>query len=283
MKINLAKSAGFCFGVRRALTIALETARSSNKVYMLGDIVHNEKVVSDIKKTGIKKIDKLTCGKNKILLIRAHGTSRKIIKKAARLGYKIVDATCPMVKEIHKIARNSERKGYKIIVIGDRQHDEVRGIIGQLNTKAIVIQSRKDLLFKGMGKFKKAAIVVQSTQNLENVTRIIGLLKNKMKKVKFFNTICKPTIMKQEEIKIMPLENDAMIIIGSRRSANTRRLWELSKSLNTKSYWINEKRQIKMGWFKKAYSVGITTGSSTPESTTREITQFILSLPTEKN
>ena len=139
MKINLAKSAGFCFGVKRAISIAYQTLKDNNKVYMLGDIVHNEDVCKQINNAGIRKISRLSTGKNRTLLIRAHGTTHRVIKKAYRLGYKIVDATCPMVKEIHKIAKQAENDGYKIIVIGDKKHDEVRGIVGQLTKGAIII------------------------------------------------------------------------------------------------------------------------------------------------
>ncbi|MEI6631186.1 MAG: 4-hydroxy-3-methylbut-2-enyl diphosphate reductase, partial [bacterium] len=163
MKINVAKSAGFCFGVKRALSIASDTAKSYTKVYMLGDIVHNEDVVSDIEKRGIKKVERLSKGKNRILLIRAHGASNSTINKAHRLGYQVIDATCPMVKEIHRIAHNMEAKGYKIIIIGDRQHDEVHGIIGQLKNKAIVIDNLKSIPLGAIRKLKKASVLVQST------------------------------------------------------------------------------------------------------------------------
>ncbi|MEW6170562.1 MAG: 4-hydroxy-3-methylbut-2-enyl diphosphate reductase [Candidatus Omnitrophota bacterium] len=278
IKINLAKSAGFCFGVKRALAIAFETAKCGQKVYMLGDIVHNEDVVKDIKKTGVKKIKKLSCGTNKILLIRAHGACQNILTKAKKLGYKIVDATCPMVKEIHKIARNMEQDGYKIIVIGDKLHDEVHGITGQLNHKAIVIDNLKNIPIYKIKKIKNACIVVQSTQNIEKVLRIVSLLKSYIPKLKFFNTICRPTRIKQEEIKIMPLENDLMIIIGSKNSANTKRLYEISKSLNKKSYWIQSKKDIKDIWFKNTKAIGITAGASTPDSVTWEVISYIKKL-----
>src|SRR4030042_3542814 len=139
MKINLAKSAGFCFGVKRALNIALEAIKSGAKIEMLGDIVHNEDVVREINRSGIKKLKRLGEGKNKILLIRAHGAPIKTFIKALRLGYKILDATCPMVKEMHRIVVEMEKKGFKIIIIGDKKHDEVYGIIGQLNKEAIII------------------------------------------------------------------------------------------------------------------------------------------------
>ena len=275
MKINIAKFAGFCFGVRRALKIAFETVKPAINIEMLGDIVHNEDVVKEIEKAGIKKIKRLNKGGNKTLLIRAHGAPIKTFKSARSLGYKIVDATCPMVKEIHKIAKDAEKKGYKIIVIGDKKHDEVQGIIGQFKNKAIVIDALKNIPLKKIKVIKKAAIVVQSTQNIEKVLKIVDVLKRYIDKLKFFNTICKPTRTKQEEIKIMSLKNDIMIIIGSKTSANTKRLYEISKSLNRHSYWIQSIDQIKPRWFKDIGAVGITAGASTPDYTTGDIIKYI--------
>lgn len=275
MKINLAKSAGFCFGVKRAITIALETAKSETNVYMLGDIVHNENVVKQIELSGIKKINTLKEDKGQILLIRAHGTDTNTVNRAMKLGYKIIDATCPMVKEIHKIARDMEQKGYMIIVIGDTDHDEVRGIIGQLKTKSLVVENLQTLPLDKIRKIKKAAVVVQSTQNLDKVTKIVDVLKTYIKDLEFFNTICRPTRIKQGEIQLMPSQNDVMVIIGSKNSANTNRLFDISKSINPKSYWINSAKEIKSWWFKDAKTVGITAGASTPESTIQEVVKHI--------
>ncbi len=275
IKINLAKSAGFCFGVKRALKIAFETAGSDKNVYMLGDIVHNEEVVRQIKEAGVKKVKRLTLVKNKILLIRAHGACMDTIKKASELGYRIVDATCPMVKEIHKIARDMECKGYKVIIIGDKKHDEVHGIIGQLKNKAIVIDTAGEIPLKEIKTIKKAGIIVQSTQNLERVTKIVNSIKPCFKEFKFFNTICVPTRLKQAEIKKMPRENDMMIIIGSKTSANTKRLYEISRASNRRTYWVNSKKEIKRSWFKDVKSVGVTAGASTPDSTTQDIIEYI--------
>jgi 4-hydroxy-3-methylbut-2-enyl diphosphate reductase len=135
MRINIAKSAGFCFGVKRALDIAAKITKAAGNVYMLGDIVHNEDVSRRIEKSGIKKINRLRKISSGILLIRAHGVSQEALKKAPQLGYHIIDATCPMVKEIHKIVKEMHKKGYQIIVIGDKDHDEVQGIVGQLKNK----------------------------------------------------------------------------------------------------------------------------------------------------
>ncbi|MCK9604243.1 MAG: 4-hydroxy-3-methylbut-2-enyl diphosphate reductase [Candidatus Omnitrophica bacterium] len=280
MEINLAKSAGFCFGVKRAIDMALKIASGKQKVYMLGDIVHNEEVVKQIRRAGIKKINKLSSGDGRTLIIRAHGTSSDTLKKALRLGYKIVDATCPMVKEIHGIARDAENKGYTVIVIGDRKHDEVLGIIGQLKNKAITIETIEDIPWKKIKQIKKASVVVQSTQNLRKVLEIIEALKPHLEELKFFNTICRPTRLKQEEIRRLPQENDVMVIIGSKTSANTKRLYEISRSLNKHSFWIQSAKEIRTGWFKGAKKVGITAGASTPHSTTQDVIRHIRAIRT---
>ncbi|HTY44687.1 MAG TPA: 4-hydroxy-3-methylbut-2-enyl diphosphate reductase [Patescibacteria group bacterium] len=278
MKINVAKSAGFCSGVKRALDIAMRTAASKTPVYMLGDIVHNEDVVSCVRQAGIRKIRRLTGGKGKTLLIRAHGAGIGVFTKAARLGYYIVDATCPMVKEIHRIASQMEAKGRRIIVIGDKSHDEVRGILGQLHQKAIVVDGADAIAAGRLRGIRKAAVIVQSTQNIEKVLKIVDLLKAIIPELAFYNTICRPTRVKQEEIRSMPLQNDAMIIIGSRSSANTRRLYEISRRLNKKTYWVQSKKDVKVGWFEGIARVGITAGASTPDWITQEIVAYLKQL-----
>lgn len=277
MQINLAKSAGFCFGVKRAIDLALKTARSSNKVYMLGDIVHNEDVIRKIEKAGIKKIRTLAKGKNKILLLRAHGTCLKTLHQAHQFGYTVLDATCPMVKEIHRIVRDMENKGYTIIIIGDKKHDEVHGISGQLKTRAIVIDGLVGMPLEKIRKVRKAAVVVQSTQDILKVLKIVEALKLHIPELKFYNTVCRPTRIKQEEIRKIPLENDLIIIIGSKTSANTKRLYEISRSLNKRSYRVQSKKDISPAWFKDVKKIGVTAGASTPDSTIREIVKYIRS------
>lgn len=275
MKVNLATSAGFCFGVKRAINIALETAKTHKPVFMLGDIVHNEDVVMQIQKVGIKKICRLSAGKEKILLIRAHGCSRKTLQQAKNSGYSIIDATCPMVKEIHAIAKRLENNCYKIIVIGDKYHDEVKGIVGQLKNNAIIIDKLENIPLDKIRSIKKAGVVVQSTQNLDKVKEILDILSKNIPKVEFHNTICKPTRTKQNEIKVMPSENDVVIIIGSKTSANTKRIYEISKSMNNRSYWISSSKEVKKSYLSEAKSVGITAGASTPESTIQEVIKRI--------
>ncbi|MCX6993358.1 MAG: 4-hydroxy-3-methylbut-2-enyl diphosphate reductase [Kiritimatiellaeota bacterium] len=271
MQIHLARSAGFCFGVRRAIKIARSLAASHQAVCMLGDLVHNETVIRELEAAGIRKIKRLGPGRNGRLLIRAHGASRRILTMARRHGYALVDATCPMVREIHRIVRAMDRQGRRVIVIGDRRHDEVLGIIGQIAHRAVIIDHREHISWKALRRVRKAAIVVQSTQNLDRVLPIVERLKTRIADVRFFNTICQPTRMKQEEIKILPRQNDAMLIIGSRTSANTKRLYEISKALNARTHWIQSPQELDSRWFRNVHSLGITAGASTPETTTRAV------------
>jgi len=275
MKIRLAKSAGFCFGVRRALGIALATTRERRHVDMLGDIVHNEEVIALVGRAGAAKIKRLGKGRGRTLLIRAHGVPRALRRRARQRGYRIVDATCPMVKEIHRIAAAAERRGWPVFIIGDKRHDEVRGIIGQLNGPATVIDDIKTLPRKKLRKLKKAAIVTQSTQNMEKALAIVREVKKIVPRVAFHNTICGPTRRKQDEIRSLPLENDAVIVIGSRASANTRRLYEIAKNLNPRSHWIQSARDLKKSWFEDVKTVGVTAGASTPDATTQQVVRAL--------
>jgi len=275
MKVNLAKSAGFCFGVKRALSIAFATVKKGKRVEMLGDIVHNDDVVRQINRAGIKRIRALHCGKDKTLLIRAHGASLKTFEQAKRLGYDIVDATCPMVKEIHAIAKHLENEGRRVIIIGDKKHDEVLGIVGQLKRKAFVIDTKSPVPIDRIKPAQKAGVVVQSTQNIETAMKIVGVLEKYIKDLKFCNTICRPTQVKQSEIRKIPLCNDIVVVIGSRHSANTKRLYEIARSLNRRTYWVQSKKNIDPAWFKGVRSVGVTAGASTPDRVTADIAKYI--------
>lgn len=276
MEINLAKSAGFCFGVKRAIEIAQRLTSQNKEIYVLGDIVHNEEVTKEIYKRGIRKIKRLIKeGKGKILLIRAHGLEKRIFERAKRYGYKIVDATCPMVKGIHRIVKEEEKKKRKIIVIGDRDHDEVLGIIGQLEKKGLIIDPKEEIPIERIKGIKKASVVVQSTQDIEEVEKIKKILEKHIKDLRFFNTICKPTRIKQKEIKILPQKSDLVMVVGSKTSANTKRLYEIAKKINKNTYWISRKEEIKPEWFEEINSVGITAGASVPVETIEEIIEYI--------
>ncbi|MFC1492758.1 4-hydroxy-3-methylbut-2-enyl diphosphate reductase [candidate division KSB1 bacterium] len=273
-KINVAKYSGFCFGVKRAVDMALEESRKSDNVIMLGDIVHNEHVVKKIDDAGVKVKNDLLTDDPGTLLLRAHGAVPEVYKEAKKMDYKVVDATCPLVLEIHEIVREMAEEKYRIVVIGDYGHDEVIGISGQVKD-AIIIAKPEDVKDKMPKKVRKLGIVVQSTQNIDNAGKIIAELVPYCQELKFVDTICKPTKLYQSEIRKMPHENDVMIIVGSFTSANTKRLTEISKGLNPRSFQVESSHDLEKSWFINADNIGITAGASTPDWIIEEVVDRI--------
>ncbi len=275
MEIHLAQNAGFCSGVKRAVRLALETAqKEKSPVYMLGDIVHNEHVVRDLRQAGITVVDSLAQIDFGVLLIRAHGAGPELYNTARQQGLKIVDATCPLVLDIHKFARQLAEEGYRVVVIGDHGHDEVLGIARQVE-HALVIASPDEVEKHFRKKAARLGVVLQSTQDIRNVQEILALLTAKCRELKFFNTICGPTTQHQKEIRRLPKENDVMIIIGSHSSANTCRLTVISKELNPRSYQVESAADVKAEWFQHAESVGVSAGASTPDNIIQEVIERI--------
>ena len=264
MKILLAKDAGYCFGVRDAVNLAYDTAKKHGDVYMLGDIVHNESVVADLNKAGakvVKNIDEVPDGKP--ILFRAHGTSVETWKNAQSKDMNIIDATCPLVEEIHDEVKKLSKEGRKIIVIGDHGHDEVVGIASQVSDAIIVSNIEEAMKLR---KMKKAGVVSQSTQTIENVQKIISIIMTKVYDLNFVNTICFPTKRNQNQIKDLAKQCDVMIVIGSFTSANSKRLTLLAKEINDRSYQVTNADEIKIEWFTGAKTVGLSAGASTPDN-----------------
>ena len=264
MKIFLAKDAGYCFGVRDAVNLAYDTAKRHGDVYMLGDIVHNENVVADLNKAGarvVKSLDEVPDGKP--ILFRAHGTLVETWDDAKSKDMNIIDATCPLVKEIHDEVLKLSKEGRKIIIIGDHGHDEVVGIASQVRD-AIIVSNEKEAM--ELRKMKRAGVVSQSTQTIENVQKIINIIMTKVYDLNFVNTICFPTKRNQDQIKDLAKECDVMIVIGSFTSANSKRLTMLAEEINKKSYQVTDADDINIEWFAGAKTVGLSAGASTPDN-----------------
>ena len=264
MKIILAKSAGYCFGVRDAVNAAYDVSKEYGEVYMLGDIVHNENVVADLEKKGVKVVEKLEeIPEDKPVLFRAHGTPKDVWKDAEDKKMNIIDATCPLVHDIHREVKELYAEGRKIIIIGDHGHDEVIGIASQVDDP-IIIASIEEA--QKLRKTKKAGVVSQSTQAIENVQDIISILMTKVVDLRFINTICFPTKRNHEQIKELSTVTDMILIIGSFKSANSKRLTELSLERNKNTYQVTNPAEIDLSWFKSNInSVGISAGASTPD------------------
>ena len=275
MKVLLAKDAGYCFGVRDAVNLAYETAEKEGEVYMLGHIVHNENVVTELEKTGTKVIDDLNeVPDNKPILFRAHGTVPKVWDEAEKRGINIVDATCPLVTEIHEEVRKLAAENRRIIIIGDHGHDEVNGIMEQVQD-SIVLANPEEA--KRLRKMKKAGVVSQSTQMIENVQDIINILMTKVFDLRFVNTICFPTRRNHEQIKSLAELSDIMIVIGSFTSANSKRLTELAKERNKRTYQVTCVNDLDSDWFQQSDTVGVSAGASTPDNIIKNVVTAIKS------
>lgn len=269
MKILLAKNAGYCFGVRDAVNMAYDTAKEHGDVYMLGHIVHNENVVDDLDKAGAKVVDSLdNVPDGRPVLLRAHGTHVDIVEEAKNKKMNIVDATCPLVRDIHDEIKALEADGRKIIIIGDHGHDEVVGIASQVKDPIIVATADEATELR---KTKRAGVVSQSTQTIENVQDIINILMSKVVDLRFINTICFPTKRNQEQIKELSKQCDVMFVIGSFTSANSKRLTDLSKERNSRSYQVTCASDIDEKWLDNCETVGISAGASTPDNIISEV------------
>ena len=276
MKILVAKDAGYCFGVRDAVNLAKKSGDDFQEVYMLGDIVHNEKVVEDLNEKGSKVVASLDdIPEDKPVLFRAHGTKPEVWKEAEKKKLNIIDATCPLVTEIHEEIKMLESENRKTIIIGDHGHDEVVGIAAQVK-KPIIISNVEEA--KALGRMRKAGVVSQSTQMIENVQEIMSILMSKVFDLRFVNTICYPTRKNHEQIKELSEIVDVMIIIGSFTSANSKRLTQLAKERNEYSYQVVDELDLKDEWFNGVDTVGISAGASTPDNIIQSVTEYIKSL-----
>ena len=273
MKIFLARDAGYCFGVRDAVNLAYDTAAAHGEVYMLGTIVHNERVIENLSNAGAKVVETLDdVPEDKPILFRAHGTAPELWKKTDKKKLNLVDATCPLVTEIHDEIKKLEEEGRRTIIIGDHGHDEVIAIAAQVCNPIIIANVDEA---KTLRKMKKAGVVSQSTQMIENVQEIMNVLMEKVFDLRFVNTICFPTRRNHEQIKELAVQCDVMIVIGSFTSANSKRLTQLALERNKRSYQVTTAEELDMSWFNDCETVGISAGASTPDEIINDVVKHI--------
>ncbi len=280
MEILLAKSAGFCFGVQRAVDTAYEHADEEN-VYTYGQIIHNEEVVGDLTKHGVQVIDsddELLEIKDSKVIIRSHGAEKRIYDILEAGGNTVIDATCPFVKKIHNIVREEGQKGNTVVIIGDSSHPEVKGIVGWCVEPPVVIGSEEEaeaFVRKYIdGEVKTAdniSIVSQTTFNYRKFNYIVDIIRNKLYNVTAYKTICNATSVRQREAQEIASKVDAMIVIGGRNSSNTQKLYEISKKECENTYYIQTLVDLDLTTFESVSRVGITAGASTPNYIIKEV------------
>ncbi len=278
MKIIAAKMAGFCFGVRRAVDIAFEMAeKGRGGVYTFGPIIHNPQVVGRLEEAGVKAvagIDGLKGKEVSAVLIRTHGIPENEMRKLRELGYEVVDATCPFVKNAQHYAKLLMEEGYNLVILGDREHPEVKSLMSYAGRGAVVVKDARE--YPSVGG--RVGIVVQTTQQAENLKRLVAAAVEYAKELKVYNTICNSTALRLKETEEMAEKADAMVIVGGKNSANTTQLANLCVSLSVPTQHIETEDELEEEWFRGVTTVGITAGASTPEWIIKAVKKRIMDL-----
>ena len=280
MKVELAKSAGFCFGVEKAVNTVYEEAKKGNDiVYTLGPIIHNEEVVKDMKKRGVEavKIEDLASLPKGTVIIRSHGVSREIFNFVKRSGHSVVDATCPFVKKIHAIVSVQSGKGKTVVIIGNPEHPEVMGIRGWGDENTYAVENIEQFINLELKKDEEIIIVAQTTFNHKKFQEIIDKISILGYDVRCFNTICNATQERQAEAKKIASNVDAMIVIGDKKSSNTGKLVEICQEECKNTVFIQTLEDLDYGALLSVDSVGITAGASTPKHIIEEVQNIVRS------
>ncbi len=278
MEVILAKSAGFCFGVKRAVETVYEQTGTENRIYTYGPIIHNEEVVKDLESKGVtvlegeedlRKLDKGT------VVIRSHGVPREICEMIEKKGLTCVDATCPFVKRIHRIVEKESGEGRRIIIIGNPGHPEVEGIMGWSHTPAAVIESAEEAEKFTCLPGEKLCLVFQTTFNYNKFKELVEIFQKKGYNITIVNTICNATEERQTEAREIADKVDAMIVIGGKHSSNTRKLYEICRERCKSTYLIQTLDDLHLELPETAALVGITAGASTPNNIIEEVQNYV--------
>lgn len=268
IEIIITKSAGFCFGVKRAINIATDCADGEHTkdapIYTLGPIIHNPQVVKSLEVSSNisprKTIEDMDSG---TVIIRSHGVKLEELGAAKSKGLKIVDATCPFVKKTHELVKELTDDGYLVVVVGEKDHPEVQGIISYGNKDIIVAASVDEL--KNLPKVEKIGVVAQTTQSEEKLNEITDFCLTRAEELKICNTICSATSVRQEDSVELSKDVDCMIVVGGKNSANTRRLVDICSSIQPRTHHIEVATEIDPTWLEGVERLGVTAGASTPE------------------
>lgn len=263
--IEVARYAGVCYGVERALGMAEKAAGEARKpVNTLGPLIHNPLVVNDLERIGVGTASNVSEVEEGTLIIRAHGVVPSVVEDARNRGLDVLDATCPYVKKVHNAAERLVREGYQLIVVGESGHPEVEGIMGHAGDDAHVVSVPGDL--DAIDLSRKVGVVVQTTQTPGALADVVAELSKRTMDLRVINTICSATQERQDSAAELARRVDAMIVVGGKNSGNTRRLAEICTAACPKTHHIEDASEIEATWFDGASHIGVTAGASTPAS-----------------
>ena len=264
-EIEVARYAGVCYGVERALGMAEKAADEARKpVNTLGPLIHNPLVVNDLESIGVGTASNVSEVEEGTLIIRAHGVVPSVVEDARTRGLDVLDATCPYVKKVHNAAERLVREGYQLIVVGESGHPEVEGIMGHAGDDAHVVSVPGDL--DAIDLSRKVGVVVQTTQTPGALADVVAELSKRTMDLRVINTICSATQERQDSAAELARRVDAMIVVGGKNSGNTRRLAEICTAACPKTHHIEDASEIEAAWFDGVSHIGVTAGASTPAS-----------------
>ena len=275
IEVIVAKTAGFCFGVERAVEQVYEQIEHGEKpIYTFGPIIHNEEVVKDLEEKGVQVIqteEELRTLKEGTVIIRSHGVGKRIYDLLNRQGVRIVDATCPFVKKIHRIVQEQNQNGRRVIIIGDEAHPEVEGIKGWGDERTLVVKTGQQMESLPDFQNETLCIVSQTTFNYNKFKELVEKFSKKGYDILVLNTICNATQERQVEAERIASQVDAMIVIGGKNSSNTRKLYEICQKECRNTYYIQTLDDLNPESVNSVRSVGITAGASTPKKIIEEV------------
>lgn len=278
VKIEIAAHAGYCYGVRRAFDIVNQVPRDAGGgVYTLGPIIHNPQAVEALRRDrGVRAVHSLDEIPRGTLVVRSHGLPPQILEEAVRRGLDVVDATCPHVSAAQERARELVEEGYTLVIVGERNHPEVVGILAHARAEGIVVEDPDEL--EGTDRLKKVGVVVQTTQEMERLSQVVARLSLRCQELKLFNTICSATAERQAAARELASRADAMIVVGGRNSGNTRRLAHVCERQGVATHHIESTHEIDPGWLKGVDLLGVTAGASTPGFVLRDVIERLQEL-----
>ena len=277
MNVELAKTAGFCFGVKRAVDTVYQQIEQyrGEKIFTYGPIIHNEEVIKDLRSHGVEVLndeEELKTADADVVVIRSHGVAKYIYDILEERGITCVDATCPFVKKIHKIVAEKSAEGSYIVIVGNGEHPEVQGIRGWAGEQVTVVQTPEDAeRFELPDKDQKVCIVAQTTFNYNKFKELVEIISKKRYDIVVLNTICNATKERQNEARQIAARVDAMVVIGDKRSSNTQKLFEICKEECLNTYYIQTLDDLDINQLRSVETVGITAGASTPNKIIEEV------------
>jgi 4-hydroxy-3-methylbut-2-enyl diphosphate reductase len=269
MEIIIAKDSGLCYGVKRAIQIAKETrSEKKGKVFTLGDLIHNPQVIHDLEQQGIQSLGSLDELSEGTVIIRSHGVSPDTYKKIQEKNIHVVDATCPTVKRIQRLVEALAKDEEEIVIVGDRNHPETRGLIGYSQGKGFIVES--EVKAKKLPKKKRRAVLAQSTQDMNLFQKVAAALMENTEELRVFNTICQSTQTRQKSTSELASRVDTLFIIGGKNSSNTHKLFQISKRVLPNTHFVENSAQITPEMLKGAKRIGLSGGASTPPEAIEE-------------